>query len=398
MTPARIRRPRYESLDAWRGVACLLVVLFHSAAYLISESLDARVRAFGGSVFDWGTVAIGRFWIGVPMFFVISGYCIAASADAVRTGSGGVGRFFVRRARRIYPPLWATIAMAVLLSAALPGFLWPSSAGAEGMVLIEPLTRLGAAQWIGNLTLTESWRPVLGGPGSAYVLGQFWTLCYEEQFYLVVGLILLVTRRWFFPGVWLVTGLVLFNMSVLNPFPVRVVGAFTDGLWFAFAAGVAVYYRLTHAPPGLGRGIEALVLALGLAWGAADAQPFDTRQTLAKYCACACLFAVALCRLHQFDAALTTARWTAPLRFCGRMCYSLYLTHPLVVAPVSWLCYRSGLTSAASTILVTLPLCALLAVGLGAVFNRAIERRFLNAPTPGKPTEISSAASAPLPA
>ena len=398
MSTPSTRKPRYESLDAWRGVACLLVVLFHSAVYLASESFDARVRASGGSIFDWFIVATGRFWIGVPLFFVVSGYCIAASADSVRNGSGGVGRFFVRRARRIYPPLWATIALAVLLAVALPNYLRPGPT-AEGMTLLESPARLNTAQWIGNLTLTESWRPAVGGPGSAYVLGQLWTLCYEEQFYLVVGLILLVARRWFFPGVWLVTGLVLFNMSALNPFPVRVAGAFTDGLWIAFAAGVAVYYRLTHAPPALGRAIEAFVLALGLAWIATEAQPFDTRQTLAKYNACACAFAVVLCRLHRFDSALAVARWTAPLRFCGRMCYSLYLTHPLAAAPVAWMCYRSGLTSSAATVLVTLPLCTLLSVGLGYAFHRAIERRFLNAPSAAaKPAEISSATSAPLPA
>ncbi|MBN9122984.1 MAG: hypothetical protein J0I06_28245, partial [Planctomycetes bacterium] len=88
----------------------------------------------------------------------------------------------------------------------------------------------------------------------------------------------------------------------------------------------------------------------------------------------------------------------APLRFCGRMCYSLYLTHPLAVAPVAWACYSSGLTSTAATVLVTLPLCTLSSVGLGYTFYRAVERRFLNAPAAVRPAEIAPAASAPLPA
>jgi peptidoglycan/LPS O-acetylase OafA/YrhL len=62
------------------------------------------------------------------------------------------------------------------------------------------------------------------------------------------------------------------------------------------------------------------------------------------------------------------------------MCYSLYLTHPLVAVPVAWACYRAGLTTPAATVLVTLPLCALLAVGLGYAFHLAVERRFLNPP------------------
>lgn len=396
MSLAPHQRPRYESLDAWRGVACLLVVFFHSSVYLACESFDAGVRAHGGSVFDWFIVAAGRFWIGVPLFFAVSGYCIAASADSVRSGSGGVGRYFVRRLRRIYPPLWAAIGLALAVTVALPAFARPGPT-AEGMVPLESPLRLSVWQWAGNFTLTESWRPALGGPGCDYVLGQLWTLCYEEQFYLVVGLLLVVARRWFFPGVWMVTGLVLFNLSALNPYPVRVAGTFLDGLWLAFAAGVAVYYRLAYAPPALGTAIEVAVLALGLASAASEPNLFDTRQTLGKYNAVACLFAVTLCRLHRFDATLAAARATAPLRFCGRMCYSLYLTHPLVAVPTAWMCYRVGLTSPAATVLVTVPLCTLLSVGLGHVFHRAVERRFLNAPTPRAP-EIQLVTSVPLPA
>ncbi len=391
------RRPRYESLDAWRGAACLLVVLFHSAVYLACEGFDARVRANGGSVFDWAIVAAGRFWVGVPLFFVVSGYCIAASADSVRSGSGGVGRYFARRVRRIYPPLWAAIGLATVVAFSPPNFARPGETS-EGMVPLESPARLSGWQWAGNFTLTESWRPVLGGPGSDYVLGQLWTLCYEEQFYLVVGLLLIAARRWFFPGVWLVTGLVLFNMSALNPYPVRVAGVFTDGLWIAFAVGVAAYYRIVYAPPMLGAVIEFAVLVLGVASAAGESHLFDTRQTLAKYNAAACVFAVLLCRLHRFDGALATARGTAPLRFCGRMCYSLYLTHPLVAVPVAWMCFRAGLTSSAATVLVTLPLCTLLAVGLGYAFHRVVERRFLNAPGVPRSTENRSPASVPLPA
>ena len=55
-----------------------------------------------------------------------------------------------------------------------------------------------------------------------------WTLCYEEQFYLIAGLL----RRWYFPGVALVT---LFVFAC----PIRPPGFFFDGLWLHFAAGVA---------------------------------------------------------------------------------------------------------------------------------------------------------------
>src|SRR5688572_16597179 len=105
------RQPRYDSLDLWRGVACLVVVAYHAAVFTHSDAFEERLRADGGGLCEWLLAAVGRFWFGVPVFFVISGYCIAASADAARAKRGGVGRYFVRRLRRIYPPLWAATAV-----------------------------------------------------------------------------------------------------------------------------------------------------------------------------------------------------------------------------------------------------------------------------------------------
>jgi peptidoglycan/LPS O-acetylase OafA/YrhL len=55
-------------------------------------------------------------------------------------------------------------------------------------------------QWLGNLTLTESWRWHAIGDQRAHFPAQAWTLCYEEQFYAVVGLLLAISRRRFFSG------------------------------------------------------------------------------------------------------------------------------------------------------------------------------------------------------
>jgi peptidoglycan/LPS O-acetylase OafA/YrhL len=69
----------YSMLDAWRGLAAVGVVLSH---------LNAPIN--------------GHF--AVMMFFVISGYCISASADSCLKKELGFGGFMYRRVRRIYPP------------------------------------------------------------------------------------------------------------------------------------------------------------------------------------------------------------------------------------------------------------------------------------------------------
>src|SRR5579871_1551493 len=94
------RTSRYQSLDLWRGVACLMVVVFHSSFYLPPNAI------------------IERLWMGVPMFFVISGYCISATADKERRSARGVRSYFWRRFRRIFPPYWiAFLLFAVLVIA-----------------------------------------------------------------------------------------------------------------------------------------------------------------------------------------------------------------------------------------------------------------------------------------
>src|SRR5262245_25324420 len=97
---------RYDTLDAWRGIACLLVIVYHSTLFGVAPADWDRVIQSGGSVWDWTLMACTQGKIGVPIFFVISGYCIAASAESVRGNRHGAGAFFVRRFRRIYPPYW----------------------------------------------------------------------------------------------------------------------------------------------------------------------------------------------------------------------------------------------------------------------------------------------------
>src|ERR671911_2022396 len=113
------RSPRYRTLDHWRGVACLLVVLFHSSgvAYLTMEAAGTTPAADGLSGLLLTLTRIG--WVGVPFFFVISGYAISATVDASRRGEGGPIGYFRRRIRRIYPPYWAMIALQVVLLVAI---------------------------------------------------------------------------------------------------------------------------------------------------------------------------------------------------------------------------------------------------------------------------------------
>src|SRR5262249_48484636 len=148
---------------------------------------------------------VRRLWIGVPMFFVISGYCVTASADAARRRPNPGPEFFYRRFRRIYPPYWTWLAVAGLgiwiVELIHPRFF-------EQAFIPNPQT-FTIWQWLGNLSLTESWRWHLTGGVENMLLSPSWTLCYEEQFYALAGLALVAGRRFFFGWFALVTAVVL---------------------------------------------------------------------------------------------------------------------------------------------------------------------------------------------
>jgi len=375
--------PRYESLTHWRGIACLLVVIYHS-----TRGPSQEVGGLATLVF----ALLGKAWIGVPLFFVISGYCVIASADGLRRKSGPAAHFFWRRFRRIYPPYWAALALTILLTWAVAALL-PASY-LEALAAPPPWT-LTASAWLGNLTLTETWRWHLTGGSESLLLPPAWTLCYEEQFYFLTGFALMLTRRHFFP---VLAGLTLI-VAVFFVFPQPgwyFQGLFLDGQWLLFAAGVLVYHVSKHVP--VRRWIWwSLPLVVGILYVAPDLR--QLRQPLNLTYAAGFSYALLLLVLKPWDDRICSLRFLAPLRVCGDMCYSLYLLHWPVVKLVGHAIDSTGVDSPLAILLIRIPACVAATLLLGIVFHRLIERRFWN-PRVGSPasehqTSVSGFASAP---
>jgi len=356
------RAPRYLSIDIWRGVACLAVVVFHGCLPLMeSGSIAARV--------------VGVLWHGVPMFFVISGYCIAATCDSACRRDRSFGWYMRRRFIRIFPPYW--ICLAITATAAVGIALLQSDE-------IGHLSTLTFAQWVGNLTLTERWRPRLFGDDQALILQTAWTLCYEEQFYLVCGLALLLARRYFFAGVAAITALTL-PLTILNwAGIVNLQGFFFDGYWLQFAAGLLVYYARNYAPEwgrklsiGLLLGSVVSVCAIrimlppSVVWGFSRAGFLDGMIL-------ALIFASFLLIFQWADARIASAAISKPLAMCGVMCYSLYLIHLPVINAIHslWTPASAGDDDFSITWIIALGIFCSLAAGIG--FYLSVERHFLN--------------------
>lgn len=288
-------KPRYAFVDALRGIAAVMVVLFHVYSKNLLPMTGYRLPEPFHTMFDNGNV-------GVYVFFVISGFVIAHSIRGERVTPRYLGWFAARRALRLDPPYWATIAAMIALTVI-------SNHAQHARSL--PLPSVGSVA--AHLVYLQGF---LGYP---QIVGVFWTLCYEIQFYLalVIGVGIaqaLGASRWLVFAPLAALGLVC-AAGWLSVTPALAVHA-----WPFFFLGVVVAWVHNREQPAIVfLGVAALTLIL---W---PVSPVQTGVALATAIA---IFLVA--------RAGKLGDWTLgrALQYLGRISYSLYLVHMLVGTPL----------------------------------------------------------------
>ncbi|QEO08619.1 acyltransferase family protein [Protaetiibacter larvae] len=138
-----------------------------------------------------GLVVLYHFWpgripggfVGVDVFFVISGYLITAHliAGLARTGRVAVFSFWGRRVRRLLPASFATLAVAAIMVV-----IWiPPSVRAQGLREV-----IASTFYVENWILAADSVDYLNAANQPSIVQHFWSLSVEEQFYLVWPLLL----------------------------------------------------------------------------------------------------------------------------------------------------------------------------------------------------------------
>ena len=367
-------RPRFELLDHGRGIAALMVVVYHATAqYRVVTKDPGASAAFAGIM-----------WLGVQLFFVISGYCIAAAVEgSFKRADHPVSGYLVRRVRRIFPPylIWL---VAICIVIGIAQSLAPQVLGRDSY----RLSSLSAANWFGNFTLTETWWPYLFGQDHRVITRVGWTLCYEMQFYVVCMLLMFLPRKWFYHGVVTVSVVLLLVFLFERPLGVqwRFQGTFLDGRWLQFAMGIWVFHAMTQ-----GKRRDRIVAGLCLAFVCAislanlsdysfgDAIDYRTKRIL-ELGVCSA-FSVLLLLLRALDGPVGGARFLKPVKDVGISSYSLYLVHWPICKVIAMVAWKLGLRSFGATFFVTTPVCLVTSVLAGFVFFKFCERPFIAAPS-----------------
>jgi peptidoglycan/LPS O-acetylase OafA/YrhL len=243
--------------------------------------------------------------------------------------------------------------------------------------------KLDRVQWLGNVTLTEEWRPKVWGGSSREVFTRVaWSLCYEEQFYFLCFLALLVAPRRLYGVLGILTAAIVgFRVFAWDSgWLFKYEGMFLYR-WHEFAVGLAAYWRLVAAASRSERAAVDLALLGLLVVGVHSSY----RSGAVDSTAVAAAFGLALIALRGLDEAAGHQAWLAPLRACGRRCYSIYLIHLPVCTVGNELLASLGLVGFWPRVFVMIPIVSIAAVGVGYLFFAVVESRFLGPPSDRKP-------------
>jgi peptidoglycan/LPS O-acetylase OafA/YrhL len=363
---------RVPVLDGLRGLAIALV--------LVNNNFPERLTA---PRLDVIAVHLSRFgWIGVDLFFVLSGYLITGILFDTKGGPGYFRNFYARRVLRIFPLYYAVLFVVFVI---VPH---------THLATADQLRRLHQQRWYYWLYMANLGTMIHGN--TAFNTGHFWSLAVEEQFYLIWPLVVLLFDRRRLIGVCLVVMAASFVLRAVWLFhglsstwvyegtPFRV-----DGL--AVGAMVALIMRRPGGAEWLARwawpvGRVALPLGVALvAW-------FEMTHTTAGnfgvqvfgYPALAFGFGALLVRCLDARPESRLARTfdSRSMRFLGRYSYAVYVLHPFVLLflneMVPWTFTPPlVLGSHVPVGILVIPLVTLITLPLALLSWNLLEKRFL---------------------
>lgn len=352
------RRVYFPQLDGLRFIAYFLVLISHfgnPAAYFEQfptlQFLLGKLRDFG--------------WAGVDLFLVLSSFLIFSLLieERQRTGTVAIKAFYIRRALRIWPVYYPyLIASFIVLPFVINLFLHEASYETTLRVHLLPFLT-----FTGNFSYGFSFSSV------SLLFGHLWTVCLEEQFYLLPPLLVFFFALRFDRRMALtVCGLLAFSFAwrwyvVANGIPYPMVWVNPLCRMDPFVLGAAGALIVAYRPQWLSTPKTGLLLcaAAGLAFCVVASFPsiqfswHAVWQLLLIDVGAACL----VLATFSLPSMVRGLSW-GPLPYLGKITFGLYVFHPPAVGAVKLLHLDAALGTA--------PLSYFLALGATVALNIAV--------------------------
>jgi peptidoglycan/LPS O-acetylase OafA/YrhL len=286
-------------IDGLRAVAVLPVVFYHLNISLVS----------GG-------------FVGVDVFFVISGYLITGLISAeMFDGTYSITKFYVRRARRIFPALFFMCAVTALFV-----FLVCLPSDIEKFGASLAATTLFASNFYFNVSADY-----FAAGADTQPLLHTWSLAVEEQFYIFFPLILLFVRRYLAQREKLVMVALLLLSLAISVWLVRTdrSSAFYLPHSRAWELLVGALLAIGVVPAIRSRALAGALGILGIALIAGSVLLYKQNMPFPGLAALAPCVGAALVIHAGGESSLPASRLLSmgPVRFIGLISYSLYLWH-----------------------------------------------------------------------
>ncbi len=357
------KKSRDPLLDIVRIFACFIVLLHHAAVALtFGEEAEAA-----GPI--WFNIRLAVLWItkygsGTPIFFALAGWLVMNTLDKSAGDRRAIAHSFSRRIRRIIPPYW----LALGLTAGL--LLLMEANGLKGLfsggfaLEFQSPAELTIWQWIGNLTLTETWRPLLMFDHSTVFTRVAWSLCYHEQFIAIAVLCAFIAGSAWRQTLGLLTlSLLIFQILIFDMGAMyRVDGLFIDR-WFCFAAGLMSYEVANLNWQDWRKTAYFSIIFIGgfagLFWN--DHEMLFSATT-----------AIILGLCSKPIQSHLSAEWENRFARMSPWTYPIFLAHLPVVTICNRVLFESGLQSFWARALIIIPTSITMGVIAGIAFGRFV--------------------------
>jgi peptidoglycan/LPS O-acetylase OafA/YrhL len=308
------------ALDGVRGLAVLIVVLYHTGGGAQSSNLGLRII---GNILKAG-------WSGVTLFFLLSGFLITGILWDSKGTAHWWRNFYTRRILRISPLYYGSL-LLVLLAA------WVTHEGRAGF----------AGLWIFALYLQNL--PWIADPGlnsRSLELGHFWSLAVEEQFYLIWPLLLIRLRtaaqvKYVCLGLFIVSTAFRYAIWAFNTRPIDYngfllsrAGELALGAYLAMSFRDGSWGRLERVAPWITLASLAGFVAVGIANGTVE---LIKRSSATSGVMFITIFYAGFMVLAMRDGVIHRAMKAGWLRWVGSISYGIYVFHILFVPFYSWL-------------------------------------------------------------